>query len=637
MKLNIPSIPIALAVILLGAFWNWVGRSIIFCIRLIQALMHVKYHALTTHGKYFSYADVFESRVDAHPSRVQFITVEDEKSWTLSDLENEANKMSHWGVSEGYKRGDTVAVMLLNSPSVVSCLIGMAKIGVACALLNTNATGKTFVHVVEVATRDSETKIVIVDAELKSQIVNDLPALEKLGIRCIFWNSNPAENFIHSLPTSRPDKSLRQDVKENDPLVFIFTSGTTGLPKSSKISHSRFYIGGFPFSFLCCLKPSDRIYNTLPLYHSAGMMIGVGSCLYRGSTIVLRRKFSVRNFAPDCVRFKCNIIQYIGELCRYLLNSPESPEESKLKIDYAFGNGMLSDVWTKFQDRFGIKHIVEFYGATEGNCNLFNGCDVVGCCGFIPRALDFLYPLSIVVPDPDNSDMPYRDPKTGLCVQCKPGEVGLLVGVIRSDDTTRRFEGYTDRAATKKKVLTDVIKPGDTWFNSGDLLRRDFWGYYYWSDRTGDTFRWKGENVATTEVEGVLTGVKAVADVAVYGVKVPNQDGRAGMAAIVLHPLPEGSTVVDVLNEISQEVAKNLPAYSRPLFIRFDTELMMTGTFKHQKQGLVADGFDPSMVLNKAPNSITPAATNLYYYKPKENTFIPLTSEVHDKICASKM
>jgi len=576
MKLDIPAIALVVVVIAASVYvWNWLGQTILFCLRLVSALIKVKMHALSKHGKYFSYADVFEDRVDATPDRVQFVTVEDEKAWTLAHLEKEANQLAHWAVSQGYRRGDTVAVMMLNSPSMVSCLVGFAKVGVATALLNTNAAGKTFIHVVEVATRDSEQKTVIVDGELESQIAEDLPVLRKLGVTVIFWRDGG--DFLRPFPTSRPDKALRADVKEKDPLAYIFTSGTTGLPKSSKISHSRFFIGGLPFSMLAVLKPSDRVYNTLPLYHSAGMMIGVGSCIYSGTTVVLRRKFSVRNFTPDCVRFKCNVIQYIGELCRYLLNAPVSPDEAKLKIDYAFGNGMMPDVWEKFQPRYGIKHVVEIYGATEGNCNLFNGCDVVGSCGYIPRLLDFLYPLAIVKPDPDDNDVPYRDPNTGLCVQSAPGEPGLLIGVIKTNDTSRRFEGYTDAAATKKKVLCDVLAKGDTWFNSGDLLRRDYWGWYYWCDRTGDTFRWKGENVATTEVEHVLGSCSEVADVAVYGVKVPNQDGRAGMAAVVLDP--EGSQAA-ALASIAVEVAKNLPAYSRPLFLRVDTQLNMTGTFK---------------------------------------------------------
>lgn len=617
-------------------FYLWIrfGQTVLFLLRLVHALIKVKIHALSTHGKCFSYADVFEDRVDANPDLVQFVTVEDEKVWTLAHLEKQANQLAHWTVSKGYHHGDTIAVMMLNSPSMVSLMIGFAKTGVATALLNTNAAGKTFVHVVEVATRDSENKTVIVDTDLKEQITGDLPALQKLGVQVVFWSNDG--DFLKPFPTHRPDRSLRADVRENDPLAYIFTSGTTGLPKSSKISHSRFFIGGLPFSTLAVLKPTDRVYNTLPLYHSAGMMIGVGACIYSGTTIVLRRKFSVRNFASDCVKFNCNVIQYIGELCRYLLNAPVSPDEAKLHIDYAFGNGMMADVWEKFQPRFHIKHVIELYGATEGNCNLFNGCDVVGSCGYIPRVLDFLYPLAIVVPDPDNTDLPLRDPKTGLCVQCKPGEPGLLVGLIKTNDTTRRFEGYTDANATKKKVLCDVVKKGDTWFNSGDLLRRDYWGWYYWCDRTGDTFRWKGENVATTEVEHVLQGCPEVSDVAVYGVKVPDQDGRAGMAALVLGP---DTTVDKALVSIAAEVSKNLPAYSRPLFLRFDSELMMTGTFKHQKAGLVADGFDPSLVLSSSTNSssTTHAATHLYYYKVKDNWFELITADVFSKINAGKM
>lgn len=682
MSFKPPSIFNVAVFIALAAYWNWIQSGVMFCIKLLEMLAKVKFHGLLRHKKYFSWADLFEGYVDAEPDRVQFITVEDEKAVTLRDLDDQANQLAHWATSKGYKAGDTVGLMMLNRPSVVSVFVGMAKMGIATALLNTNTSGKTFVHVVEVATKQSATKIVIVDNELRDQIAGEIPQLEALGIQCVFWESDVLATIDNpknasKYPTTRPSAAQRKEhVRENDPLIYIFTSGTTGLPKSSKISHSRFYVAAMPFAHLCSLTSKDRVYNTLPLYHSAGLMAGAAACISSGAVIVLRRKFSVRNFTTDCLRFKCNVVQYIGELCRYLLNAPVNEElESQLRIDYAFGNGMVADIWSKFQKRYNVQHIVEFYGATEGNCNLFNGCDVVGSCGFVPRFLDFLYPLSVVKPDPDNNDMPYRDPKTGLCKECKSGEVGLLIGVIKANDTSRRFEGYTDSKATSKKVLNDVFRKGDQWFNSGDLLRRDFWGYYYWSDRTGDTFRWKGENVATTEVETVIgnTGVGAtaseaapdstrtdsnsdgksplVADVAVYGVRVPNCDGRAGMAAVVLREAEMNTAIAaggavseDVLTAMAEEMKKNLPAYSRPLFVRFDRVLNTTGTFKHQKTGLVADGFDPALVL-AAPGkgaaaegtTTTPAAIALYLYQARDNRFVPLTADTFKKIDAGTM
>lgn len=230
-------------------------------------------------------------------------------------------------------------------------------------------------------------------------------------------------------------------------------------------------------------------------------MLGVGGALSTGACMILRKKFSARQFSSDCVKYKCNSAQYIGELCRYLINAPPSADDAKLRLDYAFGNGLRPDVWTKFQKRYNVKHIVEFYASTEGNFALFNATDHVGALGFVPRIVDFLYPVKIVKMDPERNDMPYRNAQ-GLCEFAKPDEVGLLIGVIDNKRVDRRFDGYTDSAATDKKVIRNAFKEGDCFFNSGDLVRRDIYGWFYWSDRTGDTFRWKGEVRAILKERG---------------------------------------------------------------------------------------------------------------------------------------
>jgi fatty-acyl-CoA synthase len=273
------------------------------------------------------------------------------------------------------------------------------------------------------------------------------------------------------------------------------------------------------------------------------------------------------------------VIQYIGELCRYLVNLAPNPLDQQLSIRVAFGNGMRKEYWEKFQERYKVKNIIEFYAATEGNIGLFNCFEKVGPLGYIPRFLDFIYPLKIVKTDPHDQSVPYRNSK-GFCELCELNEPGLLLGEIT---TSRRFEGYTDKKATNAKILKDVFRKGDSYFNTGDLLSRDAEGYYYWSDRIGDTFRWKGENVSTTEVSEVISECHCVDDVVVYGVSVPNTDGKPGMAAIV------GKDNALDLSEIEAECAKHLPVYARPLFLRLksDGKLPTTSTHKYVKHDLV--------------------------------------------------
>lgn len=210
------------------------------------------------------------------------------------------------------------------------------------------------------------------------------------------------------------------------------------------------------------------------------------------SCMVLRRKFSARAFSTDCVKYNCNIVQYIGELCRYLVNAAPNKDDERLNIDFAFGNGIRPEVWEKFQERYHIKHIVEIYASTEGNFALFNSCDRIGALGFVPRIFDFIYPIKIVKMDPEKKDSPLRDSK-GHVIPCSPNEVGLMIGEIDNRRVDRRFDGYTDKEATNKKIIKNAFRDGDLYFNTGDLLSRDNIGFFYWSDRTGDTFRWKGE------------------------------------------------------------------------------------------------------------------------------------------------
>jgi fatty-acyl-CoA synthase len=362
-------------------------------------------------------------------------------------------------------------------------------------------------------------------------------------------------------------------------------------------------------------KERDRMYVVLPLYHSAGGVCAIGSVLTSGGAMIIRRKFSATQFWDDCVKYRATQFQYIGELCRYLLNTPPHPLERKHSLRVIMGNGLRPEIWPAFKARFRIPKIIEFYGATEGNVALVNMDGKIGAVGRIPNYLRNLLPTRLVKFDVEH-EQPVRGPD-GFCIECKPGDVGEAIGKI--DPERGRFEGYTKSSETEKKILRDVFTKGDAWFRTGDLLRRDAAGYFYFIDRIGDTFRWKGENVATSEVAEAISVYPGVKEANVYGVKVPGTDGRAGMASLVL----EGALDLD---KFKAHIDKNLPAYARPIFLRLQHEIEVTGTFKHRKVELVQQGFDPRTI--KEP---------LYFMEPVHARYITLTPDLYDRIVAGEV
>ncbi|CAM9114478.1 unnamed protein product [Ectocarpus fasciculatus] len=549
---------------------------------------------------------------------------------TLAAVEKLANQVANWGAHKiGLPQHSSVCLMMQNNCQYVSVWLGMGKIGVGTALLNTNIAGTPLVHSVEVALRDTTKKVMIVDSELAQALSVELADLKGRGVSVYLWDDlcDAVSGGVGTASPARPPRKLRNMVNESDPLLFIFTSGTTGLPKAARISSTRLLMMTMPARTMGYLKEGhSRMYCCLPLYHSAGGMLGAGSALASGCTLVIRKKFSASNFSSDCVRHRCNSAQYIGELCRYLMLAPPSPADSQLDLQYIFGNGMRQEVWKPFMDRYGVSRVVEFYSATEANVGLFNSTGQVGALGCVPRLLDFLYPVLILRVDPEHRDTPLRS-KNGLCILADVGETGLVVCKITSSPLGR-FEGYSDKAATGKKILVDVVESGDRYFNSGDLLHRDAFGFFYWADRVGDTFRWKGENVATTEVEHVLAPLPFVSDLCVYGVEVPNYDGRCGMVAISLAGM-EGRSVDDVLATVDwglyhQECVTHLPMYARPRFIRVSgTALQTTGTFKHQKNVQIKAGYSAEALKE---------GERLFFYFPKSGKVLPLDPKLHRDI-----
>jgi fatty-acyl-CoA synthase len=360
--------------------------------------------------------------------------------------------------------------------------------------------------------------------------------------------------------------------------------------------------------------PSDRMYNCLPMYHSVGGVVATGAMLVSGGSVVIREKFSATRFWDDIAANDCTVFQYIGELCRYLVNSPPHPLETAHRLRMSCGNGLRPDVWDEFRRRFQIPRNLEFYAATEANFSLYNCEDEPGSIGRIPPFLAHRFPVALVKFDIDTGE-PVRG-ENGFCIRCGPDEIGEAISRI-PDDTGkggRPFEGYTDRAASAKKVLRDVFAAGDAWFRSGDLMRKDARGFYYFVDRIGDTFRWKGENVSTTEVAEILAQVPGVAEAIVYGVKVESLDGRAGMVAITPG---EGFD----LAKLHEAAVQGMPGFAKPLFVRIQPEMETTGTFKYRKVDLVREGFNPGA-----------SGDPIYFNDPQSHAFVRLDAALYRRI-----
>jgi len=558
-----------------------------------------------------TFADRFEARVEEGPGRIALI--QGDQQLTYAELDAAANRFARWARDQGIGRGDVVALQLGNRTELVSAWIGTSKLGAVAALINHHLRGNALAHCVDIA----GARIAVVHAEFADawdSARGTLTDVRAFSIGGSVPGAEPLDDALERTSPAEIDAKVRTGLLARDAFVYIYTSGTTGLPKAAHVSHLRgIRIAGGGIAALD-LRPSDRMYVPLPLYHSAGGLMALCGALLAGGAAVIAPRFSTSQFWSDCVRHEVTTFQYIGELCRYLLNSPEHPDERAHQIRGCVGNGLRPDVWEPFQKRFAIPRIVEFYGATEGNIALMNFDGKVGAVGRMPSLLRRAMGLSLVRYDVER-DENLRD-ENGFCIECEPGEVGEAIGRISSFSP---FEGYTSREATDKKILRDVFSNGDRYFRTGDLLRMDSDGYFYFVDRIGDTFRWKGENVATSEVAEALSVAPGVVEANVYGVKVPRQEGRAGMAALVVDGDFDGETLF-------AQLERELPAYARPVFVRIRKELETTGTFKHLKVELVEEGFDPSRV-----------ADPLFFGNASQKSYVPLTAELYERIASGEV
>jgi fatty-acyl-CoA synthase len=547
-----------------------------------------------------TFSDVIEACSVRHPDRLALIS--DTESFTYEMLSQRINRYARWALINGIGAGDTVCLLMPNRPEYLAAWLGITKVGGVVALINTKLVGTSLAHCINLA----RPRHVIVAASLGNVFKTAAPYLDPRP-QFLFHGGDESTARVDTVLDQLDGEPLPlhsgRKVTINERALLIYTSGTTGLPKAASVSHRRIMNWAGWFAGLMNAEPADRMYNCLPIYHSVGGIVAPCSMLTAGASVVLAESFSASGFWSDIVRFDCTLFQYIGELCRYLLRVPTSDSERQHRLRMACGNGLRADIWEAFQQRFAIPQILEFYAATEGNFSLYNVEGKPGAIGRIPPFLAHRLPVAIVRFDADRN-VPLRS-QDGRCIRCARGETGEAISRIKAaKEAGGLFEGYTDPDETEKKIVRNAFASGDAWFRTGDLMRLDENGFFYFVDRIGDTFRWKGENIAACEVADVIANCSGIVDVSVYGVAISGVDGRAGMAALVVE---DGFD----LNTLTQHLATRLPAYACPVFIRICPTLDITETFKQKKQELVLEGFDPHHV--RCPLFVRDATSGQYF------------------------
>jgi fatty-acyl-CoA synthase len=505
----------------------------------------------------------------------------DDRRWTYAEFNAWANRVAGACRQAGVQRGQVVAILMSNRPETLATIAGVIKRGAIAAMLNHQQRGEVLAH----SLRLSKPAMIVAGEECaeaiaslaSSGVLDTVPAKAWDGASPLPGWQDWAAAADREASANPPETAT---IRLKEPCFHIFTSGTTGLPKASVMTHYRWMKGMAGLGQMTLrLSAGDTLYCPLPLYHNNALTVCWGAVLADGAALALSRKFSASRFWDEIRACEATAFCYIGELCRYLLNQPPTPRDHKHPVRLMVGNGLRPEIWDAFQHRFGIARIAEFYGASESNLAFVNGFNLSKTAGFCPL------PYAIVDFDHD-AEAPLRG-TDGRLRRVASGGIGLLISEISE---RAPFDGYTDARANEAKLLRDVFKPGDCWFNTGDLVRDQGWRHIQFVDRVGDTFRWKGENVATTEVEAALNGIAGVEQAVVYGVEVPGCDGRAGMAALSWTPSRFDATGV------AAQLRAALPTYAVPLFIRLRREQEVTATFKFRKVDLKREGFDPARI-----------------------------------------
>ncbi|XP_077200583.1 long-chain fatty acid transport protein 6 [Paroedura picta] len=596
-------------------FFPYFWTDLKFLLKVMKYGLTVETYRLR--GRICSVLDKFVKLAEKQPSK-PFLVYEG-KVHTYGAVDRRSNRIAQLFLKDGtLKRGDTVALLMSNEPDFIHLWFGLTKLGCVVAFLNFNIRSRSLLHCIS----SCAPKMLLVGADMLGTLEEILPSLQD-DIKVWLMTKEPTLPRVESILDKLDDASddpvpdnLRIARSLKDRLLYIFTSGTTGLPKAAVISHMQ-VLKGAAGLWAFGATPDDIIYITLPLYHSAASLLGIGGCIELGATCVLRKKFSASQFWSDCKTYNVTVIQYIGELCRYLCKQPVKEGERHHQVRLAVGNGIRSEVWKEFIIRFGDIKICELYGATEGTICFMNHTGKVGSVGRTNFFYQLFFPFDLIKYDFQKEE-PIRN-KHGWCERVKNGEAGLLISKVNSKNP---FFGYAgNKRDTAKKLLCDVFKREDCYFNTGDLMVQDQHNFLYFWDRTGDTFRWKGENVATTEVSDVIGMLDFIQEANVYGIPVLGYEGKAGMASVILKP----NKYLD-LEKLHQHVATYLPSYACPLFLRHQEIMEVTGTFKQQKFKLVGEGFNPSAISDP-----------IYFLDNSKKSYVLLTKELHDKILSGQV
>ena len=554
-------------------------------------------------GTQQSVGAVLEKNAELHPDAPALLF--EDRRWSYAQFNSWVNRLAHALRGAGVKAGDTVALLMENHAATLACVAALAKLGAVAGMLNPNLRGDALRHSVR-AMNPARLAVAGECVEAFADVAADWtgPAPFWLsghgdGACPAGWNDLAA--LADKASARNPASTGKVDLSA--PLFYILTSGTTGMPKASVMSHRRWLrsMGGMG-QLTLRLKPGDVLYCALPLYHNNALTVSWSAAMGNAAALALDRKFSASRFWDRARHYEATAFAYIGELCRYLLAQPPSPRDREHRVVACIGNGLRPDIWKTFKTRFGLERICEFYGASEGNMVFVNSFNLDETAGYCPFA------FKVVECDTDSAQ-PRRDAK-GRLVEVARGGVGLLITEVTD---SAPFDGYTDARAGESKLIRDAFKKGDCYFNTGDLVRDQGWRHIQFVDRLGDTFRWKGENVATTEVEAALRSA-GFEDCTVYGVAVPHADGRAGSAALCLTGELDGAA-------LAQKLSAQLPAYAVPVFLRRVAAIETTATFKARKQSLRDEGVDPARV--KDP---------LYVLLDRARGYEPLTPAIWERL-----
>jgi len=546
-----------------------------------------------------SIGTVFQDRAARYADRV-FLRFDDQQL-TYREANATANRYAAVLAARGVGHGDVVAIMLRNSPNAVLAMLAAVKCGAVAGMLNYHQRGEVLAHSLGLL----DAKVLLAETDLVSAVTESggAGAAEALTVEDL-------ERFAVSAPATNPASAAA--VRAKDTAFYIFTSGTTGFPKASVMTHRRWLSALAAFGGMGLrLKSSDTLYSCLPLYHNNALTVAVSSVINSGATLALGKSFSASRFWDEVIASQATAFIYIGELCRYLLNQPHKPTDRKHKVRVMAGNGLRPEIWDEFTQRFGIERVCEFYAASEGTTAFINIFNVPRSTGLSPT------PLAYVEYDPDTG-APVRD-ESGRVRKVPAGEPGLALSAV---NRLQPFDGYTDKASSEKKLVRNAFKEGDCWFNTGDVLSPQGFGHAAFVDRLGDTFRWKGENVATTQVEAAVATDPSVEECTVYGVEVPRTGGRAGMAAVKLR---EGAEFDG--KALASAVYSQLPAYALPLFVRVVESLEHTSTFKSRKVELRKQAYGSDGAGLKDP---------LYVLAGRDEGYVPFYAEYPDEVAAGK-